>query len=37
VELGVHWTTDVIASVVFTAAWLAAIAVALSGRLRHRH
>lgn len=27
VELGVHWTTDVIASVVFTAAWLTAIAV----------
>jgi undecaprenyl-diphosphatase len=34
VELGVHWTTDVIASVVFTASWLAAIAVLLGGRLR---
>ena len=34
VELGVHWTTDVIASVVFTAAWLTAIAVLLGGRLR---
>jgi undecaprenyl-diphosphatase len=34
VELGVHWTTDVIASVVFTAVWLSAIAVLLGGRLR---
>lgn len=34
VELGVHWTTDVIASVVFTAAWLTAIAVLFAGRLR---
>jgi membrane-associated phospholipid phosphatase len=34
VELGVHWTTDVIASVVFTAVWLAAIAILLGGRLR---
>ena len=34
VELGVHWTTDVIASVVFVAAWLAAIAALLGGRLR---
>jgi undecaprenyl-diphosphatase len=34
VELGVHWTTDVIASVAFTASWLAAIAVLLGGRLR---
>ncbi len=25
VELGVHWTTDVIASVIFVAAWLGAI------------
>lgn len=33
VELGVHWTTDVIASVVFTAVWLTAIAVLLGGRL----
>jgi undecaprenyl-diphosphatase len=34
VELGVHWTTDVIASVVFTAAWLTAIGVVLGARLR---
>jgi undecaprenyl-diphosphatase len=34
VELGVHWTTDVIASGVFMAAWLAAIAAVLGGRVR---
>jgi membrane-associated phospholipid phosphatase len=34
VELGVHWTTDVIASVLFMAGWLTAIAVLLGGRLR---
>jgi undecaprenyl-diphosphatase len=34
VELGVHWTTDVIASVVFTALWLTAIALLLGGLLR---
>ena len=34
VELGVHWTTDVIASVVFVASWLTAIAISLGGRLR---
>jgi membrane-associated phospholipid phosphatase len=34
VELGVHWTTDVIASVLFVAAWLTAIAVVLGGRGR---
>ena len=34
VELGVHWTTDVIASVLFVAAWLTAIAVVLGARLR---
>jgi undecaprenyl-diphosphatase len=34
VALGVHWMTDVIASVVFTAVWLTAIAVLLGGRLR---
>ena len=34
VELGVHWTTDVIASVLFVAAWLTVIAVVLGGRLR---
>jgi hypothetical protein len=30
----VHWTTDVIASVLFMADWLTAIAVLLGGRLR---
>ncbi len=34
VELGVHWTTEVIASVLFVAGWLAAIAIVLGGRLR---
>jgi undecaprenyl-diphosphatase len=34
VQLGVHWTTDVIASVVFTVLWLTAIAVLLGGLLR---
>jgi membrane-associated phospholipid phosphatase len=34
VELGVHWTTDVIASVVFVTIWLAAIGILLGGRLR---
>jgi len=34
VELGVHWTTDVIASVVFVASWLTAIGIVLGGRLR---
>jgi undecaprenyl-diphosphatase len=34
VELGVHWATDVIASVVFVAAWLTAIAISLGGHLR---
>ena len=34
VELGVHWTTDVIASVLFVAGWLTAMAVVLGGRLR---
>jgi undecaprenyl-diphosphatase len=34
VELGVHWTTDVIASVVFVACWLSAIMLSLGGRLR---
>jgi undecaprenyl-diphosphatase len=34
VELGVHWTTDVIASVVFVTGWLAAIAISLGRRLR---
>jgi undecaprenyl-diphosphatase len=33
-ELGVHWTTDVIASVVFVASWLTAIAVLLGPPLR---
>jgi undecaprenyl-diphosphatase len=31
VELGVHWTTDVICGVVFVTAWLAAIAVVTRG------
>src|SRR4051794_17523111 len=30
VELGVHWTTDVVASIVWTTAWLLVCAVALS-------
>jgi len=34
VELGVHWTTDVIASLVFVPCWVTAIAVSLGGRLR---
>jgi membrane-associated phospholipid phosphatase len=34
VELGVHWTTDVIAGVAFTAIWLTAIVTLLGGRLR---
>jgi undecaprenyl-diphosphatase len=34
VELGVHWVTDVIASVVFVSAWLAAIVIIAGGRLR---
>ena len=34
VELGVHWTTDVVASVIFVTCWLAAIAISLGGRLR---
>jgi len=34
VELGVHWTTDVIASVLFMTGWLTAVAVVLGGRLR---
>jgi len=34
VELGVHWTTDVIASIVFVTGWLTAIGISLGGRLR---
>jgi len=34
VELGVHWTTDVIASVLFVAGWLTAIGIVLGARLR---
>jgi membrane-associated phospholipid phosphatase len=34
VELGVHWTTDVTASVIFVAAWLAAITLSLGATLR---
>ena len=34
VELGVHWTIDVLASIAFMASWLTAIVVSLGGRLR---
>jgi undecaprenyl-diphosphatase len=34
VELGVHWTTDVIASFVFVSCWLTAVAILLGGQLR---
>jgi membrane-associated phospholipid phosphatase len=34
VELGVHWTTDVVVSIVFVTVWLTAVAVSLGGRLR---
>ncbi len=34
VELGVHWTTDVIVSVLFVAGWLTAVAIVLGRRLR---
>lgn len=34
VELGVHWTTDTIASVLFVAGWLTAVAIVLGDRLR---
>ena len=34
VELGVHWTTDVIASIIFVAAWVAAITLSLGATLR---
>ena len=34
VELGVHWTTDVIASVLFVTGWLTAIGIVLGDRLR---
>ena len=34
VELGMHWTTDVIASVVLVTSWLTAIGILLGGRLR---
>lgn len=34
VALGVHWTTDVIAGVVFVAAWLTSISALLGGHLR---
>ncbi|HTQ90761.1 MAG TPA: phosphatase PAP2 family protein [Streptosporangiaceae bacterium] len=33
VELGVHWTTDVIASILFMTGWLTAIAVVFGARL----
>jgi membrane-associated phospholipid phosphatase len=34
VELGVHWTTDVIASIIFVSAWVAAITLSLGATLR---
>ena len=34
VELGVHWTTDVMASVIFVACWVAAITLSLGATLR---
>jgi undecaprenyl-diphosphatase len=34
VELGVHWTTDVIAAFIFVACWLTAIVIVLGDRLR---
>ena len=34
VELGVHWTTDVMASVIFVACWVAAITLSLGTTLR---
>jgi len=34
VELGVHWTTDVAASVLFVAGWLTAVAIVFGRRLR---
>ena len=34
VELGVHWTTDVIASIVFVTSWLTVVALVLGDRLR---
>ena len=34
VELGVHWTTDVTASIIFVGCWLTAVLIVLGGRLR---
>jgi undecaprenyl-diphosphatase len=34
VELGVHWTTDVIASIIFVSAWVAAVTLSLGATLR---
>jgi membrane-associated phospholipid phosphatase len=34
VELGVHWTTDVIASIIFVSAWVAVITLSLGATLR---
>ena len=34
VELGVHWTTDVMASVIFVACWVAVITLSLGATLR---
>jgi membrane-associated phospholipid phosphatase len=35
VELGVHWTTDVVASMVFVAAWLLLLWATFVDCLRH--
>jgi membrane-associated phospholipid phosphatase len=35
VELGVHWTTDVTASIIFVSAWVAAVTLSLGATLRH--
>jgi undecaprenyl-diphosphatase len=35
IELGVHWTTDVIGSIVFVGLWIGAIAVAVALQARH--
>ncbi len=37
VELGVHWTTDVIASMVFVSAWLVVVVALFASDVRPRH
>jgi membrane-associated phospholipid phosphatase len=34
VELGVHWTTDVMASVIFASGWVAAVTLSLGATLQ---